>query len=79
MVKPRDYLTRNQQRVTRQRRMQVTGLALLAAGYALLAVSPDTPFDWVLLRVAAGFGLLFIGFATAIMPWLARISGGDEE
>jgi hypothetical protein len=63
----------------RQRRLSVgIGLFLLFSGYALLAISPDTPLDWVLIRVAAGFGLLFSGFALAILPWLARISGADD-
>lgn len=54
------------------------GVALLLAGYSLLAVSPDTPSEWVLLRVAGGFGLLFIGFALAVVPWLSRTVGSDE-
>jgi len=48
------------------------------AGYALLAVSPDTPSQWVLIRVFAGFALLFIGFAVAILPILSRLTGGDD-
>lgn len=54
------------------------GLLLLMAGYALLAVSPDTPSQWVLIRVFAGFALLFIGFAVAILPILSRLTGGDD-
>lgn len=54
------------------------GLLLLMAGYALLAVSPDTPSQWVLIRVFSGFALLFIGFAVAILPILSRLTGGDD-
>jgi len=54
------------------------GLLLLMAGYALLAVSPDTPSQWVLIRVFVGFALLFIGFAVAILPILSRLTGGDD-
>ncbi|MDP2369889.1 hypothetical protein, partial [Rhodoferax sp.] len=44
------------------------GLLLLLAGYALLAVSPTTASEWVLIRVFAGFALLFVGFGVAILP-----------
>jgi len=54
------------------------GLLLLMAGYALLAVSPDTPSQWVLIRVFVGFALLFVGFAVAILPILSRLTGGDD-
>ena len=56
----------------------VFGMVVLLSGYALLAISPDTPSDWVLIRVAAGFGLLFVGFGLAILPWLARAVGSDD-
>lgn len=61
-----------------QRIQQAVGILLLIAGYAALAVSPETPSDWVLLRVAIGFGLLFSGFGMAVLPWLSRISRGEE-
>lgn len=54
------------------------GLLLLLAGYALLAVSPETPSQWVLIRVFAGFALLFVGFGVAILPILSRLTGGDD-
>lgn len=66
-------------RTLRRRITIAIGMAILVAGYALLAVSPDTPSDWVLIRVFTGFALLFVGFAVAIMPLLARLTGGDEE
>lgn len=56
----------------------VLGIALLLVGYALLAVSPETPSDWVLIRVAAGFGLLFIGFGLAVLPMLTRVLSDNE-
>lgn len=64
---------------TMRRRVTIgVGLLLLMAGYALLAVSPDTPSQWVLIRVFAGFALLFVGFAVAILPILSRLTGGDD-
>jgi MFS family permease len=64
---------------TMRRRVTIgVGLLLLMAGYALLAVSPDTPSQWVLIRVFVGFALLFVGFAVAILPILSRLTGGDD-
>lgn len=54
------------------------GLLLLMAGYALLAVSPDTATEWVMIRVFAGFALLFVGFGVAVMPILATLTGTDD-
>ncbi|MBK6295470.1 MAG: hypothetical protein IPF55_15170 [Rhodoferax sp.] len=54
------------------------GLLILLAGYALLAVSPDTASEWVLFRVFAGFAMLFVGFSIAILPLLSRLTGGDD-
>lgn len=71
-------LARHRRNALRERGMQYLGGALLLSGYALLAVSPETPTEWVLLRVAFGFGLLFGGFGLAIMPWLSRVSRGEE-
>ena len=51
---------------------------ILIGGYALLAVSPDTPSDWLMIRVFAGFGALMVGFVVAILPILKRITGGDD-
>lgn len=70
---------RHHARVMRRRITITVGMLILVAGYALLAVSPDTPSDWVLVRVFAGFSLLFVGFGVAIMPLLSRLTGGDEE
>lgn len=54
------------------------GLVILLAGYALLAVSPNTASEWVLFRVFAGFALLFIGFGVAVLPILSKLTGGDD-
>lgn len=70
--------TRYRVRTVRRRLTIAVGLGLLLAGYALLAVSPDTRSDWVLFRVFAGFALLFIGFGVAVLPLLSRITGGDD-
>jgi hypothetical protein len=69
---------RHRSKSVRRRLGLVAGLCLLITGYALLAVSPDTPTDWVMFRVVAGFAFLFVGFATAISPFLAGLVGDDE-
>lgn len=63
---------------TRQRLQEVFGFVILLSGYALLAVSPDTPSDWLLIRVVLGFGALFTGFGLAVLPILTRVTGGDK-
>jgi hypothetical protein len=62
----------------RQKITTWAGLLILIGGYALLAVSPETPSDWLMIRVFAGFGALIVGFVVAILPILKRITGGDE-
>lgn len=70
---------RQRLRTIRRRATVIVGLLLLLAGYALLAVSPDTPSGWALIRVVFGFGLLFIGFGVAVLPILTRMTGGDDD
>jgi uncharacterized membrane protein HdeD (DUF308 family) len=67
-----------QSRTNRRRWRIVIGLLILVAGYALLAVSPDTASEWVLFRAFAGFALLFVGFGVAIIPLLSRLTGSDD-
>ena len=74
-----ELMLRHRARALRQRWMLAIGFALLLAGYALLAVSPDTASEWVLLRVFTGFALLFVGFSVAIIPTLARLTGSEDE
>ena len=69
---------RKSRHVLRQKITTWIGLLILIGGYALLAVSPDTPSDWLMIRVFAGFGALMVGFVIAILPILKRIIGGDE-
>jgi len=65
--------------VTRGRRIRsVAGLASLFSGYAFLAVSPDTPADWLVARVVLGFVCLFAGFVLAVVPFLNRSVGDDR-
>ena len=65
--------------VTRGRRIRsLAGLASLFSGYALLAVSPDTPADWLMARVVLGFVCLFAGFVLAVVPLLNRGVGDDR-
>ena len=71
-------LQRQRSKSVRRRVSLIVGLCLLITGYALLAVSPNTPTDWVMLRVVGGGALLFVGFATAISPFLAGLVGDDE-
>jgi len=69
---------RKSRHILRQKITTWIGLLILIGGYALLAVSPDTPSDWLMIRVFAGFGALMVGFVVAILPILKRITGGDE-
>ena len=69
---------RKSRHVLRQKITTWIGLLILIGGYALLAVSPDTPSDWLMIRVFAGFGALMVGFVIAILPILKRFIGGDE-
>lgn len=70
--------SRYRSRKKRKRATVVIGFLILLAGYALLAVSPDTPSEWVLFRVFAGFAFLFVGFGIAILPMISRMTGGDD-
>jgi hypothetical protein len=69
---------RKSRHILRQKITTWIGLLILIGGYALLAVSPETPSDWLMIRVFAGFGALMVGFVIAILPILKRITGGDE-
>jgi len=62
----------------RQRIREVIGILILFGGYASLAVSPETPSDWLLIRVVGGFSALLAGFGLAILPILTRAVGGDK-
>jgi hypothetical protein len=74
-----ELLVRHRARAVRRQLLLGVGFVLLLAGYGLLAISPDTPSEWVLLRVFAGFGLLFVGFGIAVVPLLGRITGSEDE
>ena len=65
-------------RTVRRRVTIAIGCVILLCGYALLAVSPETASEWVLIRVFAGFALLFVGFGVAVLPILSRLTGGDD-
>ncbi len=49
----------------------VSGMALALSGYLLLAIPPQTSLSWVLVRLVAGFALLFAGFLLVIWPIIA--------
>ena len=65
-------------RAARRRTQQLVGLLLLMAGYICLAIHSDSASDWLLLRVAAGFMLLFAGFAVAIGPTVSSLLSGHD-
>lgn len=67
-----------QHRRRRRRIQQILGMAILFSGYAVLAVSPQTPTEWVLLRVVFGFFLLILGFSLSIFPMLTHFIRGDD-
>ena len=57
----------------------VIGVILIALGYWLVAVTPDTPPDWVLLRVVLGFVSILAGFILAVIPLLGKILSADNQ
>lgn len=75
----RDRPTRTlRSRAARKRLQQLIGLSLLLAGYVCLAVPAETASEWLLLRVVAGFVLLFVGFAVAIGPTVTALLGHHD-
>ncbi len=45
---------------------------LIALGYYLMGVDPQTSTTLALLRVMAGLGCIVLGFGMAILPLLSR-------
>ena len=64
-------------RSKRRRISVVLGLLLIALGYGLMAVSPETPVDSALWHVMAGMGCIVVGFGLAILPLLSQWSSGE--
>lgn len=64
-------------RTKRRRVYVVLGLLLIALGYVLMAVSPDTPANTALARVLGGLACIVIGFGLAILPLLSQWSSGE--
>lgn len=62
-----------QRRKQRAKRRLAAGIALMAAGYLLLAVSPEIEAGAVLVRVVLGFAALFAGFAIVVLPLIGNI------
>lgn len=68
--------SRERSAVARRRREWlriIAGLVCMGCGYGLLAVSPDTPSEWLLPRVVLGFVALLGGAAAALSPLLERL------
>lgn len=57
----------------RQRWRVLLGLAAMGCGYGLLAVSPETPSEWLMPRVTLGFVCLLGGAGAALSPLLERL------
>jgi hypothetical protein len=60
-------------RRTRQRWRVGLGLVAMGCGYLLLAISPDTPSEWLMPRVVLGFVCLLGGAGAALSPLLERL------
>jgi len=70
-----EILRAHKKKVAARKRVQeVVVRVILLSGYALLAVSPETPSDWLLIRVVSGFAALFAGFGLAIFR-LDQVTG----
>ena len=68
---------RHRARGIRHRVLIVLGLTLIALGYFLMGVDPQTSSHWVLFRVTAGLGCIVLGFGMAVLPLLSRWTSGD--
>jgi uncharacterized membrane protein len=55
----------------------LVGVLLILAGYALMAVSPETSTDWALARAMGGMACIAIGFALAVLPMLSSWTRGE--
>lgn len=64
-------------RTKRRKVFIVVGLLLIALGYLLMAVSPDTSTGWALFRVMAGLGCIIGGFGMAVLPLIAHWTQAD--
>lgn len=58
---------RHRSRNIRRRVYLIVGLMLMGLGYALMAVSPETPSNWALTRALGGMGCIIIGFGMAAL------------
>ena len=69
--------SREQSAVARRRARQRwrigLGLVAMGCGYALLAVSPETPSEWLMPRIVLGFVCLLGGAGAALSPLLERL------
>lgn len=64
-------------RATRRKVLIVVGLLLIALGYLLMAVSPDSSQHWALFRVMAGLACIIVGFGMAVLPLIAQWTQSD--
>lgn len=63
---------------TRSKRVWIViGLILMALGYVLMAVDPQTRSDWAAARVLGGLLCIIVGFGWAVMPLLASWTRGE--
>jgi uncharacterized membrane protein len=69
--------TRYRKRAWRRRLYVVLGLLLIALGYMLMCVKPDTNMEWVWVRVVAGLGCIAVGFGLAVLPLLSTWTNGE--
>lgn len=69
--------TRYRKRTLRRRIYIVVGLLLIALGYALMGVSPETSTNWALIRALAGMGCIVVGFGLAVLPLLSSWTSGE--
>ncbi|MBK7050844.1 MAG: hypothetical protein IPH54_08700 [Rhodoferax sp.] len=68
---------RYRSRTRRRRILILVGVLLILAGYALMAVSPETSTDWALARAMGGMACIAIGFALAVLPMLSSWTRGE--
>jgi len=62
------YRTRSKYRKV----LTVGGLLLIAAGYLLMCVSPDSSLQWALFRVMAGLGCIVVGCGMVLLLMVSQ-------
>lgn len=64
-------------RSTYRKVLTVGGVLLVAVGYALMCVSPDTSLEWAFFRVMAGLGCIVVGCSMVLLLVFSQRAQAD--